>query len=239
MIMAKIVKDNYVALEDLMQLLDSSESTVRRDLGELEQEGRLHRVHGGAELFHSLQEELSNQEKSVKNSQIKQALAQKASRFIYDNDVIFIDAGTTTEFLLPFLQGKNVTVVTNSIHHATRLVDLSIKTIIIGGYVKQTTDASIGSVALEQIRQMNFDKAFLGMNGVDEAYLTTPDMEEAVIKKAVIANAKVSYILVDSSKIGQVSFVKVAAINQVTIITEAASTGILKKIKEKAKVVEL
>ncbi|BAH81311.1 MULTISPECIES: DeoR/GlpR family DNA-binding transcription regulator [Streptococcus] len=237
--MAKIVEDNYVALEDLMQLLDSSESTVRRDLGELEQEGRLHRVHGGAELFHSLQEELSNQEKSVKNSQIKQALAQKASRFVYDNDVIFIDAGTTTEFLLPFLQGKNVTVVTNSIHHATRLVDLSIKTIIIGGYVKQTTDASIGSVALEQIRQMNFDKAFLGMNGVDEAYLTTPDMEEAVIKKAVIANAKVSYILVDGTKIGQVSFVKVAAIDQVTIITEAASTGILKKIKEKAKVIEL
>ncbi|GET74658.1 DeoR/GlpR family DNA-binding transcription regulator [Streptococcus dysgalactiae] len=237
--MAKIVEDNYVALEDLMQLLDSSESTVRRDLGELEQEGRLHRVHGGAELFHSLQEELSNQEKSVKNSQIKQVLAQKASRFVYDNDVIFIDAGTTTEFLLPFLQGKNVTVVTNSIHHATRLVDLSIKTIIIGGYVKQTTDASIGSVALEQIRQMNFDKAFLGMNGVDEAYLTTPDMEEAVIKKAVIANAKVSYILVDGTKIGQVSFVKVAAIDQVTIITEAASTGILKKIKEKAKVIEL
>lgn len=237
--MAKIVEDNYVALEDLMQLLDSSESTVRRDLGELEQEGRLHRVHGGAELFHSLQEELSNQEKSVKNSQIKQALAQKASRFVYDNDVIFIDVGTTTEFLLPFLQGKNVTVVTNSIHHATRLVDLSIKTIIIGGYVKQTTDASIGSVALEQIRQMNFDKAFLGMNGVDEAYLTTPDMEEAVIKKAVIANAKVSYILVDGTKIGQVSFVKVAAIDQVTIITEAASTGILKKIKEKAKVIEL
>lgn len=237
--MAKIVEDNYVTLEDLMQLLDSSESTVRRDLGELEQEGRLHRVHGGAELFHSLQEELSNQEKSVKNSQIKQALAQKASRFVYDNDVIFIDAGTTTEFLLPFLQGKNVTVVTNSIHHATRLVDLSIKTIIIGGYVKQTTDASIGSVALEQIRQMNFDKAFLGMNGVDEAYLTTPDMEEAVIKKAVIANAKVSYILVDGTKIGQVSFVKVAAIDQVTIITEAASTGILKKIKEKAKVIEL
>ncbi|ADX24372.1 Fructose repressor [Streptococcus dysgalactiae subsp. equisimilis ATCC 12394] len=233
--MAKIVEDNYVALEDLMQLLDSSESTVRRDLGELEQEGRLHRVHGGAELFHSLQEELSNQEKSVKNSQIKQALAQKASRFVYDNDVIFIDAGTTTEFLLPFLQGKNVTVVTNSIHHATRLVDLSIKTIIIGGYVKQTTDASIGSVALEQIRQMNFDKAFLGMNGVDEAYLTTPDMEEAVIKKAVIANAKVSYILVDGTKIGQVSFVKVAAIDQVTIITEAASTGILKKIKGKGK----
>ncbi|MGT2935545.1 DeoR/GlpR family DNA-binding transcription regulator [Streptococcus castoreus] len=237
--MAKITEDNYVALEDLMQLLDSSESTVRRDLGELEQEGRLHRVYGGAELFHSLQEELSNQEKSVKNSQVKKVIAQKASTLIYDNDVIFIDAGTTTEFLLPLLKAKNLTVVTNSIHHATRLVELSIKTIIIGGYVKQTTDASIGNMALEQIRQMNFDKVFLGMNGVDEAYLTTPDMEEAVIKKAVMANAKQSYILVDGTKIGQVSFVKVAPIDDVTIITERGTTSILKKIKEKAKVIEL
>lgn len=237
--MAKITEENYVSLEDLMQLLNSSESTIRRDLGELEQEGRLHRVHGGAELFYSLQEELSNQEKSVKNSHIKKAIAQRASQLIYDNDVIFIDAGTTTEFLLPFLQAKNLTVVTNSIHHAARLVELSIETIIVGGYVKQTTDASIGNVALEQIRQMNFDKAFLGMNGVDDSYLTTPDMEEAVIKKAVLSNAKLAYILVDGTKIGQVSFVKVAPINDVTIITLGGSASILKQIKEKAKVIEL
>lgn len=153
--------------------------------------------------------------------------------------MIFIDAGTTTEFLLPFLQAKNLTVVTNSIHHAARLVELSIETIIVGGYVKQTTDASIGNVALEQIRQMNFDKAFLGMNGIDDSYLTTPDMEEAVIKKAVLSNAKLAYILVDGTKIGQVSFVKVAPINDVTIITLGGSASILKQIKEKAKVIEL
>ncbi|HEK9996695.1 TPA: DeoR/GlpR transcriptional regulator [Streptococcus equi subsp. zooepidemicus] len=237
--MAKITAENYVALEDLMQLLSSSESTVRRDLDELEREGKLHRVHGGAELFHSLQEELSNQEKSVKNSQTKERIAQKAAELIFDNDVIFIDAGTTTEFLLPFLQSKKVTVVTNSIHHATRLVDMAIKTIIIGGYVKQTTDASIGHVALEQIRQMNFDKAFLGINGIDEAFLTTPDMEEAVIKKAVIANAKITYVLADATKLGHVSFVKVAPIDRVEIITEKSSTVMLKKIKEKAKVIAL
>lgn len=104
--MAKITAENYVALEDLMQLLSSSESTVRRDLDELEREGKLHRVHGGAELFHSLQEELSNQEKSVKNSQIKEIIAQKAAELVFDNDVIFIDAGTTTEFLLPFCNQK-------------------------------------------------------------------------------------------------------------------------------------
>lgn len=69
--MEKIISDSFVALEDLIDLLNSSESTVRRDLDELESEGKLHRVHGGAESIHSMQEELSNQEKSVKNSQEK------------------------------------------------------------------------------------------------------------------------------------------------------------------------
>lgn len=69
--MEKIISDSFVALEDLIDLLNSSESTVRRDLDELESERKLHRVHGGAESIHSMHEELSNQEKSVKNSQEK------------------------------------------------------------------------------------------------------------------------------------------------------------------------
>ncbi|WP_257617282.1 DeoR/GlpR family DNA-binding transcription regulator [Streptococcus pseudoporcinus] len=237
--MERILVDRFVALEDLMRELNSSESTVRRDLDELEAEGKLHRVHGGAELFPSLQEELSNSEKSIKNSQNKQKLAKKAAEFIHDNDVIFIDAGTTTEFLISQLFPKNVTVVTNSIHHAAKLVDRKIKTIIIGGFVKQTTDASIGNVALEQIQQMNFDKAFLGMNGLDNFYLTTPDMEEAVIKRTILSNAKMSYVLADSSKIGQVSFVKVAPIEDACLITEVSKSLLLTKIKEKTKVIEV
>lgn len=233
------MSDNFVTLDNLVVLLDTSESTVRRDLDELEAEGKLHRVHGGAELFPTTQQELSNSEKSVKNSQIKAEIAQKASELIYDNDVIFIDAGTTTELLIPLIHQKNVTVVTNSIHHAAKLVDMDVKTIIIGGLVKQTTDASIGNVALSQISQMNFDKAFLGMNGIDESYLSTPDMEEATIKKAIIKNAKLPYILLDSSKIGHVSFINVAPIEDVTIITDASQSLLMKKIKEKAKVISV
>ncbi|MEI2252747.1 DeoR/GlpR family DNA-binding transcription regulator [Streptococcus iniae] len=239
MIMEKIISDSFVALEDLIDLLNSSESTVRRDLDELESEGKLHRVHGGAESIHSMQEELSNQEKSVKNSQEKMKIAEKASEFIFDKDVIFIDAGTTTEFMIDKLEYRNVTVVTNSIHHAARLVDMNIKTIIIGGVVKVTTDASVGSVALSQIQNMNFDKAFIGMNGIDDQFLTTPDMEEAVIKKAIVSNAKSSYILADASKIGQVSFINVAPIDNLTIITGSSTNPLLKKVKEKAKVIEV
>lgn len=237
--MEKLSHDKFVRLDDLVSLLDTSESTVRRDLDELESERKLHRVHGGAELPHSLQEEFTNQQKSIKNIQEKMQVARKAASLISNDDVIFVDAGTTNELLLGYLNQDNLTVVTNSIHHAAKLVDKNIQTIIIGGHVKKSTDASIGSVAYEQIKQLNFDKAFLGINGIDEEFLTTPDMEEAVIKKTVIKNARKSYIVTDSSKIGRVSFAKVDKIENATIITNQSSGALMKKIKENTRVIEV
>lgn len=237
--MEKLSHDKFVRLDDLVSLLDTSESTVRRDLDELESERKLHRVHGGAELPHSLQEEFTNQQKSIKNIQEKMQVARKAVSLISNDDVIFVDAGTTNELLLGYLNQDNLTVVTNSIHHAAKLVDKNIQTIIIGGHVKKTTDASIGAVAYEQIKQLNFDKAFLGINGIDEEFLTTPDMEEAVIKKTVIENARKSYIVTDSSKIGRVSFAKVDKIENATIITNQSSGALMKKIKENTRVIEV
>ena len=237
--MEKLSHDKFVRLDDLVSLLDTSESTVRRDLDELESERKLHRVHGGAELPHSLQEEFTNQQKSIKNIQEKMLVAKKAASLISNDDVIFVDAGTTNELLLGYLSQDNLTVVTNSIHHAAKLVDKNIQTIIIGGHVKKSTDASIGAVAYEQIKQLNFDKAFLGINGIDEEFLTTPDMEEAVIKNTVIENARKSYIVTDSSKIGRVSFAKVDKIENVTIITNQSSGALMKKIKENTRVIEV
>lgn len=239
LIMEKLSHDKFVRLDDLVSLLDTSESTVRRDLDELESERKLHRVHGGAELPHSLQEEFTNQQKSIKNIQEKMQVASKAASLVANDDVIFVDAGTTNELLLGYLNQDNLTVVTNSIHHAAKLVDKNIKTIIIGGHVKKSTDASIGAVAYEQIKQLNFDKAFLGINGIDEEFLTTPDMEEAVIKKTVIENARKTYIVTDSSKIGRVSFAKVDKIENATIITNQSSGALMKKIKENTRVIEV
>lgn len=237
--MEKITEDSFVTLEGLVELLQTSESTVRRDLDELESERKLHRVHGGAELYHSLREELTNKQKSIKNVHHKSLVANKASTLINDGDVIFIDAGTTTELLVDLLYQENLTVVTDSIHHAAKLVDKNFKTIIIGGFVKNSTDASIGRVAVEQISQLNFDKAFIGMNGVDEEFLTTPDIEEAAIKRTIIENAQKSYVLLDATKLGQVSFVKVARIEDVSLITTKSEGALLEKIKEKTEVIEV
>ena len=238
LILEKVTKDKFVSLEYLVQALNTSESTVRRDLDELESERKLRRVHGGAESLHFLQEEESNQEKSIKNIQEKTRIAQKAASLIQEYDVIFIDAGTTNELLVNELHDPSVTVVTNSIHHATKLVERNIPTVIIGGIVKRSTDASIGGVALNQIGQLNFDKAFIGMNGIDDGFFTTPDMEEGAVKRAILENAKRTYVLADASKLGQTSFAKVAPISRARLITNQTESEVIQKIKEKTEVIE-
>ena len=238
LILEKVTKDKFVSLEYLVQALNTSESTVRRDLDELESERKLRRVHGGAESLHFLQEEESNQEKSIKNIQEKTKIAQKAASLIQEYDVIFIDAGTTNELLVNELHDPSVTVVTNSIHHATKLVERNIPTVIIGGVVKRSTDASIGGVALNQIGQLNFDKAFIGMNGIDDGFFTTPDMEEGAVKRAILENAKRTYVLADASKLGQTSFAKVAPISRARLITTQTESEVIQKIKEKTEVIE-
>ena len=238
LILEKVMKDKFVSLEYLVKALDTSESTVRRDLDELESERKLRRVHGGAESLHFLQEEESNQEKSIKNIQEKTRIAQKAASLIQEYDVIFIDAGTTNELLVNELHDPSVTVVTNSIHHATKLVERNIPTVIIGGVVKRSTDASISGVALNQIGQLNFDKAFIGMNGIDDGFFTTPDMEEGAVKRAILENAKRTYVLADASKLGNTSFAKVAPVSRARLITNQTESEVIQKIKEKTEVIE-
>ena len=239
LILEKVMKDKFVSLEYLVKALNTSESTVRRDLDELESERKLRRVHGGAESLHFLQEEESNQEKSIKNIQEKTKIAQKAASLIQEYDVIFIDAGTTNELLVNELHDPSVTVVTNSIHHATKLVERNITTVIIRGVVKRSTDASIGGVALNQIGQLNFDKAFIGMNGIDDGFFTTPDMEEGAVKRAILENAKRTYVLADASKLGNTSFAKVAPVSRARLITNQTESEVIQKIKEKTEVIEV
>ncbi|TWS94237.1 MULTISPECIES: DeoR/GlpR family DNA-binding transcription regulator [unclassified Streptococcus] len=238
LIIDKIHQEGVVSLETLVCLLNTSESTVRRDLEELAADKLLRRIHGGAERLPSLQEELSNQQKSVKNIQDKKELALLASGLVNEGDVIFVDAGTTTNCLIEALPELKLTVVTNSIQHASKLVEKGIETMMIGGMVKPTTNANIGSMSVEQINQLNFDKAFLGMNGVNDSYFTTPDLSEASIKTAVIKNSQESYILVDSSKLDQTYFVKVATVEEATVITNRSSVSFVQKLKEKTRVIE-
>ena len=113
--------------------------------------------------------------KTVYKSKRKREIGRKAAQLIEDND-IFMDAGSSTIEMIPFIKAQDIVVVTNGLSHVERLLHRGIKTLMIGGEVKATTFATVGASALEVLRRYCFDKAFIGMNGLDLNHgLTTPD----------------------------------------------------------------
>lgn len=232
-------QQDIVKMQDIVDRTGSSESTIRRDLVTLENQNFCLRVHGGAKRTYELHEEPEMEEKSSLYIGEKKEIAQIAVSFIKDQDIIFLDAGTTTFQMIPLLKDKNILVVTNGVPHASLLTDYKVSTILLGGKIKMQTKATIGSDCLHQIAQYRFNKAFLGMNGVDYQYgYTTPDTEEAVVKRMAISQASKAYVLADSSKFKKVSFAKVADLDCCDIITNKVDTNVRSFLEEKTNVWE-
>lgn len=237
-IISQLDKKNTLTVQELVEELNHSESTIRRDLTTLEDQNMLVRIHGGATKKRQPVDEPTMDEKTVKYIQEKERISRLAASLIADFEVIYLDAGTTTYAMIPYLEGKNITVVTNGVPHAALLTDHNIETILVGGKIKQRTKAIIGSVAERQLDEFNFTKAYLGMNGVDiDQGYTTPDIEEAAIKRKAVKQSNQSYVLADRSKLGEISFVKVADIDDCTVITTSLPEG-KKEIKDYTRVME-
>lgn len=220
LILQHLSNNRVVKLKELVELTEASESTIRRDLTDLEAEGYLERVHGGATLADRSEEEPTFEEKRDRHVDEKIAIARTAATFIEDGMSVYLDAGTTTQAMVPFLTGKQVIVVTNSLPIANDLFDLDIKTFVIGGELKRSTQALVGYNARESMMNYRVDVAFLGINGVDlDAGYTTPDPEEALVKKTAIELARQAFMLADDSKFGKRSFSRVASLEKAVLIT--------------------
>ncbi|MGE7772660.1 DeoR/GlpR family DNA-binding transcription regulator [Viridibacillus arvi] len=229
-----LTRNGVVDLQNLVQRTKSSDSTIRRDLALLEEQGLLKRIHGGATLPYSKIDEPNIQEKSSKNLHDKQLIAEAAASMIRDGDCIYLDAGTTISEMIPFLINKKIAVVTNGLMHVDALTSANITTYVIGGRIKANTKAIVGSVAQENLKQYRFDKCFLGMNGIDIKFgFSTPDPEEAVLKKLAIELAEESFVLADKSKFKETFFAKVAEIENAGIITTNLDNEAMKKFSEK------
>ncbi|MFT9428007.1 MAG: DeoR/GlpR family DNA-binding transcription regulator, partial [Sporolactobacillus sp.] len=223
---------------DLVRFLDASESTIRRDLQELEARHLLRRLHGGASLIQPRNQEPDMKEKIAKNSQEKKEIACYAFQLIKENECLFLDAGTTTFELIPYLEGSNVTVVTNSPFHATALAAHNVDCYVIGGLLKPTTQAVVGSVALQTLSNFRFDKVFMGVNGIDpQMGFTTPDPEEAGVKRKAVELAAQTFVLADSSKFAEVSFCKMFELSQAIIITDTLPDSSSRAVRELTKVI--
>lgn len=233
-------KHQTVSLKQLKNTLKASESTIRRDLSFLEKENKLNRIHGGAKKKIVFDSEYSMTEKTTKNSQEKHLIARYAASLVEEGDFLYLDAGSTTLAMLPYLKNKKIKIVTNGILNANILADLNIDTILIGGRIKASTKAVIGSQALKQLEQFRFSKVFLGINGIDSEYgLTTPDNEEALLKQTAMSAANDTYFLADSSKFNKVTFCHVADLEGQTILTNYTDKNVTDSFKKLAIIKEI
>lgn len=223
MIVEYVRQQGRASVQELAQLLQVSDSTIRRDLKDLEEEQQLQRTHGGAvPLFQADDDpEPSFLEKEDRFRQQKQAIAETAYSLIREGDTVLLDSGTTTYYLAKLLHGiKKLTVVTNSIVVARELAnDRSIEIILTGGTLRPETQAMVGPFAERNIGMIHADKLFLATNGFDaESGLTTPNMIEASVKSKMIRSARQVILLADHSKYGRVSFVRFGELFDVNCI---------------------
>ena len=204
-----------VTVTELRELLDASESTVRRDITALDKAGKLTKVFGGAV---ALNHKVTAYEPTVAQ---KSELNKEEKQKITPDDFVYLDAGTTTGLMLEYLAGVRAAFVTNAVSHAQTLAKMGIRVYLIGGELKSSTEAVVGSQAMQMIQMYHFTKGFFGTNGITRREgFTTPDTSEAIVKSTAMKQCKDVYILTDKSKFGEVSSVTFGGFTDAKILTE-------------------
>lgn len=211
---------------ELMEILNASESTIRRDLSVLDEKGLINRVHGGAVSVYQIIRTTDEAIESRKSQNIeeKMQIARYAASLIEAGDFVYIDAGTTTELLIDYIDVRGAYFVTNALGHAKKLAAKGYKVYVPGGEFKVETEAIVGEEALESIQKYNFTKGFWGTNGITvKNGFTTPESKEAMIKKKSMENCKNRYVLADASKFDSISGIMFAHFDSANVITTQAN----------------
>ena len=184
--------------------LDVAVETVRRDLDLLQRRGVLRRVHGGAIALERYTHEYTISERLSQNPDQKKAVAQVAASYVPKEGCIFVDGGTTTELMAPFLRDKpKLIVVTNNIMLASKLADSSTQTVVLGGRVRPATFSTVGAKTAAEVADYNASVSFIGANGVSfEGGVAAFDTDEAQVKKLMMQRSGERILLADSSKFG-------------------------------------
>ena len=217
-----LAEKKAVTVQELTRILDASESTVRRDLVALHKSGRLYKVYGGAT---SIDNNYSSSEEDMKtkrelHTEGKIAIARRAASLVRKNDFVYLDAGTTTLHMIDFLQEPTAVFVTNGMPHAAKLAAKGFKTFILGGRLKSSTEAVIGTEAVNALKLYNFTKGFFGTNGIStQSGFSTPDADEGEVKGEALKRCKHAYVLADRSKFNRVAPITFGSISSATIIT--------------------
>lgn len=213
----RVQERGSVRAAELAALFDVTGETIRRDLMALEERGILRRAHGGAVAAAGAETSFT-QRLGVREAE-KIAIAERAADLVDDGMRILVDSGTTTlAFARLLRQKRGLVVVTNALSHASELLRNPETTVILtGGVIRRSTLGTVGELAVDGLRQLRVDRAFVAIHSVCAAAgLTYPTFEEVGVKRAMIETATDVTLLVDSSKVGRTSLFLVAPMSDVT-----------------------
>lgn len=220
----KELKNNKkIAISDLSEKLNVSEMTIRRDLRQLEEEGILTIIPKGAVLnttndFDKIDDTLKT--RSLQNLLQKKTLAEYASKFIENGDIIFLDASTTVYEICPHIADKNITIITNSIRIAQYFsTNKNLTIILTGGILRYGTLSLIGDDTENTIKKYSINKVFMSAKAISEKHgITDVNMFEIKTKTTAISLSEEVFLLLDNTKINKTSLKQVCDIKDVTTL---------------------
>lgn len=218
---AYILENKTVSLEKLCQEFHISMSTLRRDLAELLQNTNIHKIYGGVTTQSPKKEVAPFAERCVVNLEIKQRIAQRAAQFVSDWDTIFVDSGTTTQYMADALADrKGLTVITPSLSFIYRAMEYSnIRIIALPGILDRHTCSFVGPPTSRFLENHNLTKSFLSSTGISiRNGVTNATSHESDVKKIAVGRSDQVYLLADHSKFGVASFLTYCSLDAIDVL---------------------
>ncbi|MFE3104496.1 DeoR/GlpR family DNA-binding transcription regulator [Nocardia tengchongensis] len=223
-ILDRLTTDGYVEAKEFARELGVDTSTIRRDLEALERDGQIQRTHGGARPIPGVTSDLPYSAKRNTRLQEKSAIARVAATLVADGDTVILDSGSTTyEVAVALSRRENLTVITNDLRIAEYIAGLQrFRLLVAGGELLGSVYTLAGDRTVEFLRDYAADWAFLGADAVDlAAGITNTNTLEVPVKRAMIATARATAVVVDSSKFGHRALARVAGLDEIhTVITD-------------------
>ncbi|KGJ13317.1 DeoR/GlpR family DNA-binding transcription regulator [Paracoccus sanguinis] len=213
-----------VEVDDLASRFDVSVQTIRRDLGELADQGLVDRVHGGAVLPSGVAN-LGYEARRLLHQEAKETVGRLCAARIPDNSSLILNIGTTTEAVARALLGhRNLTVVTNNMNVANIMIhNDSCEVIVAGGAVRRSDGGLVGDLTSELMTNFKVDFAVIGCSAMDaDGDVLDYDLAEVRVSRTILRQARSRLLVTDLSKLGRSAPIKVVSLAELdAIVTEA------------------
>ncbi len=209
--------EGRVVVEQLADRFGVTLQTIRRDLTDLSDAGLLDRVYGGAVLRKGVSN-IGYEERRRLNDEAKAAIARRCAQAIPDNSSLFLNIGTTTEAVArELLNHHNLTVVTNNMNVANILLaNDTCEIMVAGGVLRRSDGGLVGDLTAQFIEQFKVDFAIIGASALDaEGDLLDFDLQEVRVSKALIRQARRTFLVADASKFGRAAPVRIASLRDI------------------------